>query len=1005
MITNASEIIDVSKIIDVVSDFIVLKKSGKDMKGVCPWCGSDAFTVTEKINIFKCFGCGKGGDPVKFIVEKEGFKYPEALQYLAKKFNVEVKDEKPSNEPLKKKGNAKMQSFCARQLVASGLTFDDIKHEVHEDDSTIVFTEVFEAGTRDQFGRVIDGDDMVIWYYDLEGKHITYQIPKTNKFANLYRLRWANPDLHRDKNDNPMKYQSPYGSGSHLYIPQAIRQMYKDGRKIKTLYIEEGEKKAEKACKHGITSVGVMGINNIASGGNLPYEFELIIKRCQVEEVVFVVDSDWDHLSENIGVGKSVDNRCWSFYAAVRNFKKYFVSFQNQGIYLELYFAHIIENDGKEKGIDDLLTGSLRDKEADLLADFKFAITDHNGAGKYVKLHRITTITDGNLLELWGLQSNEAFVEKYKDRLINIPVFELRKHKYRFNDKGELELAQPLQDDEKFWDEEIFEDKFKNEHKKYVFRYKRCKKFLFNRGYGRLTMADGGYSLCKIDGKVIRLCDSYEIKDFVMKFAENIAPEGVEEMLLRGAKMYLGPDSLSNLDYFQVEFEEANRCYQKIYFKNVFWRISSNGVEEFPLSNIDKSIWAEMINDFNPVKIGSPMVNLQKIDDKWISETKNPDEFKQYINGFAIDWSDDAHNCDYLNFLYRTSNFSWEKCIKEDNRDRDEIFETEQHFISKLSAIGYLLHEYFDAACPKAVVSMDGKNSEVGASNGGTGKSIFGDAIGMVIPQTIIGGKAKKIEEDPFWAEEVNEKTRNVFIDDARANIDFEFFFPNITGRFVVNRKGKSKFTILKARTPKMYFSTNHSVNGEGGSFRRRQFLIAFSDYYNEHHSPIDDFGKRFFDDWDNDQWNLFYNLMANCLHIYFQFGLIDPPMERLEARRIRQYIGEVFLYWADEYFGWDDEKERFLYDSEREPDIPKRYNEDIARKVIYDNFLENNPKQRAYSTPTNFKKKFKMYCSYRGAIFNPHKLDKNNKPGGDCKTGSTEYFRIVNKGDGDEER
>jgi DNA primase len=999
MITNAPDIIAASKIIDVVSDFVKLKKSGKDQKGECPWCGSDAFTVTEKKNIFKCFGCGIGGDSVKFIIEKQGLKYPEALKYLAQKFVVDVKEEKPTNEPLKKKGNTKMSSFCARQLYASGLTFDDVKHEVYEDDDTTVFTEVFEAGTRDQYGRVIDGDDMIIWYYDLNGKHVTYQIPKTSKFANLFRVRWANPDLHQDKNGSPMKYSSPYGSGSHLYIPQDIRKKYQEGRKIKTLYIEEGEKKAEKACKHGLPSVGIMGINNIASkDAGLPYEFELIIKRCMVDEVVFVVDSDWNHLSENIGIGKSVDSRCWSFYGAVKNFKKYFTSFQNQGLYLELYFAHVVENEAKEKGIDDLLSGTLKEKELDLYDDFKRALVDHNGDGQYVKVHKITTITDGKLLELWGLQSNEAFVEKYKDQLINIPVFELRKHKYRFNEAGVLELAQPLQDDEKFWEEEVFTDKFQQQHTKYVFRYKRCKKFLFNRGYGRLMMADNSYSLCKLDGKVVRLCDSYEIKDFVMKFAETIAPEGVEEMLLRGAKMYLGPDSLSNLDYFQVEFEESNRCYQKIYFKNMFWKISAQGVDEFPLSNIDKSIWSEMVNDFVVTKMNKPLVEVQKIDEKWISGTSNPDEYKHYLNGYAIEWSKEAENCDYLNFLYRTSNFAWEKCTKEDIRDRDEIYETEQHFIAKLSGLGYLLHEYFDAACPKAVVSMDGRNSEVGASNGGTGKSIFGDAIGYVIPQTIIGGKVKKIEEDPFWAEEVNEKTRNVFIDDARANIDFEFLFPCITGRFVVNRKGKSKFTLPKARTPKIYLSTNHSVNGEGSSFKRRQFLIAFSDYYNENHSPIDDFGKRFFDDWDADQWNLFYNLMANCLHIYFQFGLIDPPMERLEMRRIRQYIGEVFLYWADEFYAYDEEKERFLRDDERHHDEPRRYEVDLPRKDVYENFLEKNPKQRTYSTPTNFKKKLKMYVSYRGGVFNPHVLDKNGRQGGDCKTGGTEFFRVANK-------
>ena len=113
---------------------------------------------------------------------------------------------------------------------------------------------------------------------------------------------------------------------------------------------------------------------------------------------------------------------------------------------------------------------------------------------------------------------------------------------------------------------------------------------------------------------------------------------------------------------------------------------------------------------------------------------------------------------------------------------------------SKMTAIGYLLHKYRDKSCEKAVIAMDGRLSEVGESNGRTGKSIVGFAIGEVVPQVYIGAKSKDLEHDPFLFKEVTEKTDNIFLDDVRANIDFEFFFPIITGKLMVNTKGVKRF-------------------------------------------------------------------------------------------------------------------------------------------------------------------------------------------------------------------
>ena len=85
-------IFETARIEEVVGDFVTLKKRGANMLGVCPFHDekTPSFTVSPAKGIYKCFGCGKGGNSVNFIMEHEQFSYPEALKYLAKKYHIEV---------------------------------------------------------------------------------------------------------------------------------------------------------------------------------------------------------------------------------------------------------------------------------------------------------------------------------------------------------------------------------------------------------------------------------------------------------------------------------------------------------------------------------------------------------------------------------------------------------------------------------------------------------------------------------------------------------------------------------------------------------------------------------------------------------------------------------------------------------------------------------------------------------------------------------------------------
>ncbi len=91
---TVQRILDAADIVEVVSDFVSLRKSGANYKGLCPFHNerTPSFSVNKARNICKCFSCGKGGSPVNFIMEHEQMTFNEALRYLARKYNIEIQE-------------------------------------------------------------------------------------------------------------------------------------------------------------------------------------------------------------------------------------------------------------------------------------------------------------------------------------------------------------------------------------------------------------------------------------------------------------------------------------------------------------------------------------------------------------------------------------------------------------------------------------------------------------------------------------------------------------------------------------------------------------------------------------------------------------------------------------------------------------------------------------------------------------------------------------------------
>lgn len=97
---TVQRILDAADIVEVVSDFVSLKRRGANYIGLCPFHNerTPSFSVSKSKGICKCFSCGKGGSPINFLMELEQMSYQEALRWLAKKYHIEIKEREETDE-------------------------------------------------------------------------------------------------------------------------------------------------------------------------------------------------------------------------------------------------------------------------------------------------------------------------------------------------------------------------------------------------------------------------------------------------------------------------------------------------------------------------------------------------------------------------------------------------------------------------------------------------------------------------------------------------------------------------------------------------------------------------------------------------------------------------------------------------------------------------------------------------------------------------------------------
>ncbi len=302
-------IIDAAHISDVVSEFVTLKKRGVNQLGLCPFHNekTPSFTVSPAKGIFKCFGCGKGGNSVNFIMELEQLSYPNALRWLAKKFHIEIEEKEESQEEkaLKDERESMMivsafaQKYFSRFLLKEnegrtiGLSYlrergirDDIitKFELgYCPDGKDTFTQAaqregYKMDFLEKTGLTIKRDD---WVRDRFGGRVIFPVHNVAGRVIAFGGRTLTNDKKVAKYLNSPESEI-YHKGRTLYgIYQAKRQMTNQDK----CYLVEGYT--------DVLSFHMAGIENVvaSSGTSLTIDQIRLIRRF-TPNITIVYDGD-----------------------------------------------------------------------------------------------------------------------------------------------------------------------------------------------------------------------------------------------------------------------------------------------------------------------------------------------------------------------------------------------------------------------------------------------------------------------------------------------------------------------------------------------------------------------------------------------------------------------------------------------------------------------------------------------------------------------------------------
>ena len=210
--------------------------------------------------------------------------------------------------------------------------------------------------------------------------------------------------------------------------------------------------------------------------------------------------------------------------------------------------------------------------------------------------------------------------------------------------------------------------------------------------------------------------------------------------------------------------------------------------------------------------------------------------------------------------------------------------------------MGYLLHGWKNLSyCPATIL-----NDEVISDNpeGGTGKGLFMNGLAQMKKLVVIDGKSFNFDKS-FAYQLVSADTQILCFDDVKKNFDFERLFSVVTEGLTLEKKNKDSIKIPFSKSPKVAITTNYAIRGKGNSFARRKWDVELSQFYTKEFTPLVEFGKLMFGEWNDNDWCQFDNYMIQCLQLHLDKGLLKSEFVNLRARVLIADTSHEFAEWC----------------------------------------------------------------------------------------------------------
>ena len=190
-----------------------------------------------------------------------------------------------------------------------------------------------------------------------------------------------------------------------------------------------------------------------------------------------------------------------------------------------------------------------------------------------------------------------------------------------------------------------------------------------------------------------------------------------------------------------------------------------------------------------------------------------------------------------------------------------------------------------------------------------------------------------------------------------KKHFDFERLFSVVTEGLTLEKKNKDAIKIPFSKSPKIIITTNYAIKGKGNSFERRKWELELKQHYNKDYTPLQEFGKLLFSDWDEEEWCRFDNYMVSNLQLYLEHGLVKSSFVNLKIRKLSAETSHDFIEWCG------------LIDGNPVTD-KLVMNKQIYMNDLYNDFISDNPdyapKAKMTISRTRFYKWVIAYAMFR---------------------------------------